>query len=197
VMIDSFERVSCSEIRMHVDQFMAQIAADPNTVGVVALSDDDPFVLANNRRALLENHMLKRRFNMTRIQFVRRTAIPSLAVQFWKAGDIKELAFDHTSHWNYRVEADTKPFIVYTDGFNESECLFPSGASVLKDYLLANPGSRGNIVIRCSSTRCYEEQKKMILNELSQTNAIPMSRIRFFYVPIASAYFENEYWLLP
>jgi hypothetical protein len=196
-MVDSFGRDSCSEIRMYVDRFMVQIAADPNTIGVVALSDEDPFVLANKRRGLLENHMLARRFDMTRMTFVRRPAIPPFGVQFWKAGNLSELPFTYETDWDYRVEANTKPFIVYSDGFSESECLFPSGASVLKDYLAANPGSRGNIVIRCSSASCFEEQKKMILDELSQTHSIPTSRIRFFYVPIRSAYFQNEYWLLP
>lgn len=195
--IDSFDRISCSDIRFRLDNFLSELFGDPNSVGIVVLGDDKGFSKAVKRRGLIENHFNVRKFDMSRIHFVRKSGIPEWGVELWKSRGSTELPFTFASEWSYKVAEEKKPFIVYSGGYNASECYFPSGGHILSEYLKANPGSRGNVVIRCNRVKCLSEQKKMILDELGQERDLVKTRIRFFYVPIRTEYFGTELWLLP
>jgi hypothetical protein len=199
ILVDRFDRVSCSDIRARLDQFMIELSKDGDARGFVTLNDDDgTFTEVVRRRALFENHFKVRDFDMERIYFVRKSGLPEFGVELWKVPEAGNLAFSYTSDWNYGVSKRKKPFIVYERGFNESECLFPSGAGILADYLSANPDSRGNVVIRCNGRPCFIENKTMILDELGSDGRVSPSRIRFFYVPVRNEFaFNIEYWLLP
>jgi hypothetical protein len=198
ILVDRFDRVSCSDIRARLDQFMIELSKDVEARGFVTLNDEGTFTEVVGQRALFENHFKVRDFDMERIHFVRKSGLPEFGVELWKVPATGDLAFSYTSDWDYRVSKGKKPFIVYERGFNESECLFPSGAGIFADYLSANPDSRGNVVIRCNGRPCFRENKKMILDELGSDNRVSPSRIRFFYVPVRNEFaFKIEYWLLP
>lgn len=197
-LLDKFDRVPCSDMRGRVDLFMFELSQDPDVLGFVVLSDDVAFTKALSRRGLFENHFEARKFDMSRVRFVRKPGLSEFGVEFWKVPRSGDLPFAHNSTWDHVVSKGRAPFVAYTRAFNESECLFPPGAGILREFLIANPGSRGNIVIRCNGKRCLREQKQLILSELAEDDDVRSSRIRFFYVPVRDVFsFKIEYWLLP
>ncbi|HQU92178.1 MAG TPA: hypothetical protein PLK77_07765 [Pyrinomonadaceae bacterium] len=194
-MVDSFERVPCSHIRGSLDAFLLELSQDTSVEGLVVIGGD--FTSAVVRRALVENHFNERKFPKDRIRFVRNPRLPKYKVEFWKAPVSKVLPAEYELNWSNAVQNVARPFIVYAGGNNDSECLYPTGTNVLLDYINANPGSRGNVVIRCNGARCFQEQRRLVLEELPASNKEVKARIRFFYVPIRSEYFTTEFWLLP
>lgn len=196
-MVDSFERVPCSHIRSSLDEFLLEISQETSVNGLVVIGGQD-FTSAVNRRALVENHFFNvRKFPKDRITFARDLRLPEYKVELWKAPASKDPPSEYERNWSYTVPSGTRPFIVYRGGFNASECHYPTGTNVLLDYMNANPGSRGNVVIRCNDTRCFQEQKRLVLEELPASEKELKARIRFFYVPIRSEYFTTEFWLFP
>ena len=197
VQIDKFDRLPCSDIRGRLDLFLIELSEAPDSVGIVVLGDDTPFSKVLRRRRLIETQFMFRNFNISRIRFVRRQGLPELGVELWKVPSSGDPPFSFDPKWEYAVSKGTKPFIVYDGGYNESECYFPIGGQILSEYLKSNPGSRGNVVIRCNGVRCFNEQKKMILEDIADSHKPLKFKIRFFYVPIQTDYFSTEFWLLP
>lgn len=120
-MVDSFERVPCSHIRASLDAFLLELSQDKSVEGLVVIGGD--FTSAVVRRALVENHFDTRKFPKDRIKFVRDPRLPTNKVEFWKASVSKTLPAEYEPNWSYGVPSGTKPFSVYTGGYNESECL--------------------------------------------------------------------------
>jgi hypothetical protein len=177
--------------------FLIELSEAPDSVGFVVLGDDNGFSKAVKRRSLIENQFNFRNVDMSRIRFVSRSGLPEFGVELWKVRAADDLPFPFNPKWEYDVSNGTKPFVVYYGGYNESECYFPIGGQILSDYLKANPGSRGNVVIRCNGASCFTELKKMILDDIADGDKLLKPKIRFFYVPIRTEYFSTEFWLLP
>ena len=168
-----------------------------NTIGYVVVSDDIDFHKAMLQRSLFESHIGLRNFDRARIRYVRRPGLGQFGVEFWTVPSDASAPFEYTNGWNYGLPENTKPFIVYSGGFNESECLFPSGADILLDYMKSNPGSRGNVVVHSNGLRQFREIKENLDSEIRGTDPSAVNRVRYFYVPIKSIYFTTEFWILP
>ena len=196
-LIDKFDRLPCSDLRGRTDNFLAILAEENDSVGFVVVSDDVDFHKAVLRRSLFENHIVVRNFDPARIRYVRRAGLGEFGTEFWTVPSEMAAPFEHASEWNYKLPENAKPFIVYSGGFHESECVFPTGADILLNYLKANPGSHGNVVIRSNGRKRFAEIKASLESEIAETNPSTRTRIKYFYVPIKTNYYQNEFWILP
>lgn len=197
VLFDRFDRLSCSDIRGRIDGFLAELSKNPAAIGVVVVGDDGDFSKSLLRRGLVETQASFRNFPLTRLHFVRKAGLPEYGVEFWKASRNADLPFSVNSDWSFNVPDTARPLVVYSSGFNESECYFPKGGGIIAEYLRANPGSRSNVVIRCNGRQCLNQQKMLILDEIPKKDDDLKRRIRFFHVPIRTDLYSNEFWLLP
>lgn len=192
-----FERVRCSVLRGQLDNFLMELAKNTKLHGVVVFSNELDLIAGIRDRAPIEGQFESRKFDPTRLHFVRKIGMPPPRVELWQVANISDLPFNYEPEWNYRVEPETKPFIVYTNHWHDSECHFPTGVEIISRFLRSNSGSRGNIVIRCKDAGCFSQTRKSIQRELETIDNGLVSRVRFFHKRIKSPYFSTEFWLLP
>lgn len=195
VLLDSFDRIACSDLTARLDRFLVNLANDPASTGYVALSSEADYLKVFRRRRLVDNYVLYRRFDRDRIVFVRRKRLPENGIELWKVQKGSKLPFEFQAGWPYALPQRTKPFILIAGGRDESECSPPSDIEFISQFLKANPRSRSNIVIRCNERDCFRQRKREIIKELA-TYRVPRARLRFFYLPTNSDYYSHEYWIL-
>ena len=196
-LIDKFERLPCSDLRGRTDNLLATLSQNGDLVGYVVVSDDNAFHNAVARRALFQNHIFTRGFDSARIRYVRRSGLGKDGVEFWIVPSNVSAPFEYKGEWDYQLPEGARSFKIYEGGFNESECLYPSGTDILLNYLKANPGSRGNVVIHSNGRGQFAEIKESVENEVRETDSLALGRFRYFYAPIKSIYFKTEFWVLP
>jgi len=194
-LIDKFERMPCSEIRGRSDHFMETIMGDPRSSGYVVVSgveEQQRFL----RRWIIENQLIFRNFPRSRVVYLQRPGAREGATEFWK-GDAKGPSpIDAENNWNYIRPKGSKPSLIVTDNYNESECAEPSNEEYLSRFLYANPTSRVNVVIRCNGLGCFNEHRNEVRKGFAEQK-VSKNRVRYIYVPIHNMYYAVEYWLWP
>jgi hypothetical protein len=102
----------------------------------------------------------------------------------------------------YTLPNAVRPFMLaveysYADGI----CPEVDRAMVFAEYLRANPGSRGNIVVRERTLRKALREVERMRKEFRTRYGVPSSRLRFFprKASLPANYREPvvEYWYLP
>ena len=194
-LIDKFERVNCSEIRGRSDYFMETIAKDPNSIGYVVVSganEQQRFL----RRWIIKNQFILRNFPRSDVVYLQRPQELEGVTEFWQGEVSGPTPTGAEGNWNYIRPKGSKPSLIATGSYNESECAEPSNEEYLSRFLYANPASRVNVVIRCNGPRCFNEQRNEVRKGFSDQK-VSKNRVRYFYVPIRNIYYSVEYWLLP
>jgi hypothetical protein len=194
-LVDKFALVPCSDLRNRLDSLMFELADDPSMTGIIALSDDAPYLDVFRRRRLIENQIIFRNFDRSRIVFVRRHGLAKFDTELWKAAPHSNLPFEYDSSWPYTLERSVKPFVLIADGFDESECAPPAHAEFVSGFLKANPNSRINIVIK-SERQVFRALQRYFANDLTGRYGISRNRFQFYYVPLKSMLFSYEIWIL-
>ncbi len=194
-LVDKFGLVPCSDLRNRLDNLMFELADDPSMTAIIALSDDAPYLDVLRRRRLLENQIIFRNFDRSRIVFVRRHGLTKVDTELWKVAPHSKLPFEYSSSWPYTLERSVKPFVLIADGFNESECAPPAHTEFVSAFLKANPNSRINIVIK-SERKVFRELQRYFAKDLSDRHGISRNRFKFYYVPLKSMFFSYEIWIM-
>ena len=196
-LVDKFNKIGCSDFRGRVDSFMADLADNPTTTGYVVLSGEQTYLdVFVGRRRLVESQFVLRNFDNNRIVFVRRAGLPNFETELWKVEKGGKLPFDYEANWPLALPRKSKPFVLITVGFDESECPPMHESELVARFLKANPHSRTNIVIRCRGRNCFRDVKRVFKEELVTENGVSQSRVKFYYIPIDSEYFTSEFWIL-
>ena len=206
-LIDDLNTVgsNCEEGLAKMDGFLAALANDPAAQGYVILFQEgnNPRSTTGRERELM-NWISFRNFDRNRITFGRGTGQVDARTQFWLvpagaenpeivAADPKALEMPAPPE---PVESKpTKPYIFtseYADGVDG--CKDPFDKAGFAAELKANPGYRGNIVIRASEGSLFRDAEKEILDELA-SYGVPRSRLRTFFVK--DILWGIELWILP
>ena len=196
-LVDKFDEIGCSVFRGRVDSFMAELAANPATTGYVVLSGEQNYLdVFVGRRRLVESQFVLRNFDSKRIVFVRRAGLAKFGTELWKVGKGGKLPFDYEADWPLALPRNSKPFVLITAGFDESECPPMHESELVARFLKANPHLRTNIVIRCRSRNRFRDLKEIVIKELVTENGVSQSRLKVYYMPIDSDYFTSEFWIL-
>lgn len=195
-LIDRYERIPCSDFRGRTDSFIAEIASHPTATGYVALSASGDNLTVFRRRKMIEEQLALRNLDKNRVVFVRRKELQPLQVELWVATAGVKLPFDFDQVWSYTLAPRTRPFVLVSGGFDESECPPARDPEFVAQFLKANPRARSNIVIRCNKRNCFREMRKRFIEVLVVQNGVSGRRLKFFHTPSDSIYYAYEFWIL-
>jgi hypothetical protein len=143
---------------------------------------------------LIKGQIEYRKFDKSRINFIRGEDSQNLRTQLWiipegaEEPDFKEAA------WNFVFPSQTKPFLFLSD--HDEVCPETPFETAYAEYLNANRRARGLVVIYAKSRKKFDRFKKDALNKL---NNISTHRLRFSRVKRERSenYANIEYWLVP
>lgn len=194
-LIDEFFNVHCDEYLARADNFLISLSNEPNSRGYAVISGSSPLRRRLAYELWLNDVVTTRKFDLRRIIFVRGSETESAGVRFWLVPTGTEPPKFEERKWNFVFPPKTKPYIFWSE--MEQICWSSNFASPYKEYLDANQGSRGHVVIYAGSRRNYRKTLKETQEKLK---SIPSKRIRFFYVWDNSMLHDSsyaEYWLVP
>jgi len=196
VLIDEFGNIPCDDYLARVDNFYISLGSDPTAHGYAVISG---FPYLRRRLAYdlwLDGAVWSRRFDPDRITKIRGKEIGDIRMQFWLVpGGAEPPKFD-PSAWNFTFAEKSKPFVFHSE--MEQICSSPTFTRPYKEYIDANLGSRGHVVIYAASQRSF---RKTLQEAKERLKGIPGKRLRYFFVRIdGSPYGDNsyaDYWLVP
>jgi len=195
-LLDKFERIPCSDFRGRIDSFLAEVSLQPGKTGYVALSASGERLDIGRRRTMIESQLFWRNFDMKRVEFVRREGLNPLEVEFWLVAPGETLPFEYDSKWSFNVPRGQKPFVLVVGGFDASECPESRDAVFVAKFLDANQSARLNVVIKCNDRNCFREVRQSLVDQIVGESGIERKRLRFFWKPAKSDYYEYEFWIL-
>ena len=202
VLVDEFEIEKCSVLRGRIDEFLRNIADSPGAKGIVITRDlPEKKVRSIVREELVKAQIEYRKFDASRISYVRTIHQGELKTEFWSLPNSATATEIRDRDDSYFLPGVTKPFLLlYDDEYNEGECYDLNEAQIVSYFLKGNPGSRSNIVIYASTIREARNREKKLLFALKSKYGIPTKRIRTF-IKVTPRDPENpnpgEYWYLP
>jgi len=204
LVVDEFAQLPCDEFLGRMDNFFYQIEKIPEKsaemIGIAFISIDPKqkykSVIAQQT---MENYIRLRRFPKDKIKIVRTNTDQDLYFRFWIwASDAALPDFGKIDDSLVFPSDLAKPFLLTTE--DEFEACPDDRSQPFSDFLKANPGSRGNIVIRKSSTRAAAKMMKDLSKSMTEKYKISRDRLRFFLVkpdPNSPNLPTIEYWYLP
>ncbi len=203
VLVDEHGRLACDDLLGRLDSYFAELDKIPRSIGVVVLSSPKAEKrLAVFRQYFIEAHAKDRKFESSRLKYVRANSGDELSVQLWRIPPRAAEPDVSNVDMSYSLPIGIRPFILggeYTYG--DGICPEVDDAPVFAYFLKDNPDSRGNIVVRDRSIVKATQRAKKIRREFRVRYGIPSSRLRFF--PRKASVPENnlepivEYWYLP
>ena len=202
VLVDELGSADCSDLRARVDDFLRGVVERPAEIGfVITRGPSSKKVTLVHREELVRAQIESRKFEPSRIKFIRATDENELKIEFWRlpssAGDFDLIHRDS----DYSLPAVVRPFLLLQDDeYNESECYDLDESRIASLFLKDNQGSRLNIVFYAQSEKAANSKKRRILNSFVRIHKIGRGRIRTFF-KISPLDPENpkptEYWYLP
>lgn len=199
---------NCEESLARLDSFFSTLANDPSAQGFIVFRiDKDTFRKSLARERQFKNSIKMRRFDSSRITFVRGAAHTpeNVKTEFWlvpPGAAMKEVPPFEAAHKIKISEnkTDNQPYIFgvkTTDGV--AECA--SDYYDLEEYaayLKLNPKARANIVIKEATRARFQNQQKEILSELA-ASGIATNRLKFFFVKVKHNMLHEsvELWIVP
>ena len=146
ILVDEFSKIECDDFLSRIDNFHIQLKNDSTSQGYAVISGDNSNLRVKLAYELWINGAIKTmKYDGNRIVKVRSKEIGEPKMQLWivpsgvEKPDFKEIT------WNFVFPPKTKPFIFHDDF--EQICSSVAFEKIFTEYLMANPNSRGHIVI--------------------------------------------------
>lgn len=122
-LVDEFSYLSCEDFRHRIDNFVIELAENPNLQGYVYITGkEDDLRKKVGYELLIKGQIALRNFDKSRVSFIRNTDTKNFKVQLWEvpAGAVKP-DFKKTN-WNFVFPLLTKPFLFHDDFEGENYC---------------------------------------------------------------------------
>ena len=192
-MVDQFGKIGCDDYLARIDNFYQFYLKNPASHGFVIILGDNRYLNKKLAYELMwDGAMEQRAYDPSLVTKIRGKESGDLNIQFWFVPTGAPNPQLEPETWNFKLSTNTKPFILHSD--MEQICSTPTFGRVYKEYLDANPGAHGNIVIFGNSEKAYKKG----LSEAKRTlNNVPANRIKFFFSYIDDSYPYAEYWIVP
>ena len=201
VLVDEFDRIPCDDFRGRIDTLLSELRENPSSFGLVVNSGRDwKKVEAVMREEMIKSHLLFRRFDGTRLKFIR-TSEDGLKTQFWRlpSGNASGIQLEIDN--SFALPTLVQPRILFTDYDFDDLCPPIDYKKLFGMFLENNPNARGNIVVRDFTLRESRKRRSEILKYLVKERKIDSKRIRtFFSAPTKPrGQFQPvvEYWYIP
>ena len=195
ILLDEFGAVGCETYSSRLENLFVNLNANPNARGFVVINGRGSDIRKKLKYELwLFGRIMTYNFDRSRITEIRGPEAGGIKIQLWlvpAGSDPPKLA--HAA-WDFRLPTDTKPFVFYAES---SDTLCSSGGfdRLYVEFLQANRGVHGNIVIYARSVREFEKQRVEIIKALSD---VDVKRIRFvFRKPKYGVEPDVEWWIVP
>lgn len=195
ILVDSFGAITCEDVLARNDNFMTELSNNPNSQGyVVIYPKKGSFKQALSFEKLISGSIYFRRFDRSRVTFVRGSQTDEFKVELWRVPPGAETSSFTEEKWIDLAQSLTKPF-VYASLSSEDICPTFS-PETYADLLKNNPDLRGHIVIFNKSKKEAETEKKEWLKLFTEDQKVPKNRLKFFFAK-NDGYPEVEFWIVP
>lgn len=195
VLIEEFNSIYCDDFLARVDYFFIELQSDPQSIGYAVIAGKVDEIFKKVRFEMwLDGAIRFRNFDADKIKTIRSEDTESFRIQFWKVPvGAKTPSFNGTS-WNFTLpQKKSKPFIFHSNSINfEAICSNIGYERIFSEFILANPKSRGHIVIFENSFKAFLKVKEQFLKNLP---GLPEDRLKFFHVRQKESLFEL--WIVP
>lgn len=194
VLIDEFGSIYCDDFLARVDNFFVELQNEPNSLGYAVISGKNDEILKKVRFEMWLNGAIRfRNFDVNTIKTIRSEDTENFKIQFWKVPVGAEKPSFNESNWDFSLPPKTKSFIFYSNnGVFDAICSNFGYEKIYSEFILANPKSRGHIVIYENTVKDFKKVKEEFLKNLPD---LPGNRLRFFHVREKDSVFEL--WIVP
>ncbi len=204
VLTDEFSTtVTCEDGNARLDSFFAELANNPSDHGVIVIYDSPKSARSAWRREqLIRNFVRFRRFDLSRVTFIRGAARENAVTQFWRVppGATEPEVERAEAATSQPTRPPNKPYLYateYMDGL--PECEVPMyDLEAYAAVLNTEPRSRGRIVISQPSRAAFAAKQREIAAELAG-HGVAKTRLTFVYkyVRPSHALETTELWVVP
>jgi hypothetical protein len=195
-LIDQFGRVSCEDLFARADGFVYELGNRRNSTGYAIIYGEKNRLFRNliPEQSLLGS-MLWRKLERDRLIILRGEERDTIEVEFWLVPAGAEKPPLKEAAWDLTFPPGSKPFLFDSNG-EDIICPTPYlRVELFSEFLNANLGSKGNVVITAASSGAIRREKAKLLERLKANN-IQLNRLRFFERK-DSSYPRIELWLVP
>lgn len=194
VLIDELDVIYCDDFLARIDNFFVSLQNEPNSFGYAVISGNSDEILKKTTYEMwLKGAIRFRNFNADTIKIIRSENTENIRIQFWKVpAGAEKPSFDE-SEWNFSLPPKTKPFIFYSNnGDFDQICSTVGYEKIYSEFILANPKSRGHIVIYENTVKNFNKVKEEFLKSIPD---LPGNRLKFFHSRQKDSLFEL--WIVP
>jgi hypothetical protein len=196
--------VNCEDVLARLDHFFVTLRNDPAATGLVAVygKGENPAGVkggkAGGHTLTILSRLALGGLDTGRVEVIRGEADGESRIEFWlvPAGAIPP-AIDGV-RWSYKLPGQAKPFLLGTEFSDGVGGCYGDSPFLYAEFLKANPGMRGNMVIGESSAAAYRRRAREKLDELAGMG-VARRRLKTFFVRVKPNLLQEsvEYWLLP
>ena len=103
------------------------------------------------------------------------------------------------SEWSYSIRAGSKPYMFTFENVYDEICPEIDGVRLFSEFLKANPQSKGNIIIRDTSSKRMRRKQEQVVSELTKKYRVPLRQLRIYLriEPTTGMKPPVEYWFVP
>jgi hypothetical protein len=203
-LVDEFGRLNCEDLKARIDGLMTMVNTDATSRAVISINPDEHDILgALKFEEMLRGCLLVRRYDATRVQFVRALPMTSIRGQMWRLPAGATGPVTQVSSWDLKIDPERRAFIVDTEWYYGDDICPPvDGIKIVAELLNANPAARAHIVARPGSRFRSKRGREAVLRELQKKYQIARTRIRFFPTTRAKRRTtdsepDTEIWFVP
>jgi len=195
VLIDEFAAVKCDEIRSRIDNLLKELSNAPNSKAYVLIRGEKKRpITKHTQKLLLEAYIDIRQFDKNRIIFLQQKDEESVKIEFWITSEDTDISKFKAEDWGYKLPLNIKPFIIYSKSWVGEVCPNIYSLKFYSSLLLANPNSKGHLVIYENSIKDYYQTKRKIVKELVNENDVPRNQLKFFFLKNNKP--NTEFWFV-
>jgi len=203
--VDEFAAsVNCEDVMARLDYFFITLQNEPAATGLIAVyrKGENP---AGVKRDKIGGHTLTilsrlapRRFDPGRVDVIHGESNEKPSIEFWLVPAGATPPPVNGVRWSYGLPRLTKPFLLGTEFSDGVGGCNGDSPFLYAEFLKANPGMRGNMVIGASSAAAYRRRAREKLNELAEMG-VARQRLKTFFVRVKPNLLQEsvEHWLLP
>lgn len=195
LLMDQFGKISCEDFKARIQNLYTHLASNPNARAYIVISGNSTDAYKNlSYEKWLFGEIKALNLDDSLITEIRGSEVGPIKIQFWVVPPGATLPKFNEGTWNFKLSTSRKPKFLYSDSQNIL-CMSGHFEQILKDYLQANEGWNGRIVISARSWESYRSRRMELLRSLSDVES---KRIRFLYVRVKSEFEEDtQWWLIP
>lgn len=203
--VDEFSAdVSCEDVLARLDHFFVTLRNEPAATGLIAVygKGENPAGVKGGKVGGHTLTILSRLgqggFDAGRVDVIRGEADGESRIEFWLVPAGATPPAVNGVRWSYVLPPHTKPFLLGTEFSDGVGGCYGDSPFLYAEFLKANPGMRGNMVIGASSAAAYRRRVREKLDELAGMG-VARKRLKTFFVRVKPNLMREsvEYWLLP